>query len=97
MMTRESVLSRPQRGEWQQPQLDGPLTQRERDTFDFVRGFIESNGYAPSMREIHDSGVVSSTSVAAATLDSLEARGLLTRKFSVSRSIVLTSKGRAQE
>jgi len=56
----------------------------------FVQRFWQERGYSPTMREIADACGINSTSVIAYTLDTLEARGLLKRQLSISRSIVLT-------
>lgn len=72
------------------------LTEREVATFRFVSDYIARNGYSPTMREIVDADIASSTSVASYALDELEGQGFLTRQDFISRSIVLTDKGKLE-
>lgn len=77
------------------PQRKRPLRKTnayQTSVLSFVRSFWAEKGYSPTLREIADACDINSTSVIAYTLDALEARGLLKRQLSISRSIVLTKQ-----
>jgi len=59
---------------------------------EFVRVFILEHGYSPTIREIRDSLLVSSTSVVAYRLQKLEARGLLYHESGMARTLSVGGK-----
>jgi SOS-response transcriptional repressor LexA len=58
----------------------------------FLRGYIKSRGYAPSLQEICDHTGIRSKSTAKDVLDDLERRGRIKRDFNVARSIRMVGK-----
>ena len=69
------------------------LTERQQTILRFVRGFIEENGFSPTIREITDGCGMRTTSVTSYNLDRLAEMGLLTRQPDKARSIVLAKEG----
>ncbi|MCX6812750.1 MAG: transcriptional repressor LexA [Candidatus Berkelbacteria bacterium] len=67
-----------------------PLTKRQKEILDFIRGFITENGYAPSFREIAYYFELSSVSTIAEYISILEEKGYLTKEAMEARSIQLT-------
>ena len=67
-----------------------PLTKKQRDILDFIRHFIDSNGYAPSYREIAHYFELSSTGTVAEYISILEEKGHLTKDAMEARAIQLT-------
>lgn len=67
-----------------------PLTKRQKEILDFIRGFISENGYAPSFREIAYYFELSSVSTVAEYISILEEKGYLTKEAMEARSIQLT-------
>ncbi len=65
------------------------LTRRQKEILDFIREFIETNGYSPSMEEIAGHFRISSLNAVFKHLASLEARGYLRRDANRARSIEL--------
>lgn len=65
------------------------LTLRQRAILDFIDGFTEEHGYAPSIRDIVRGCDISSTSVVDYNLRILARGGFLRRDADVSRGIVL--------
>ena len=55
----------------------------------FVEGFLEDNGYAPTLDEIRESIGLSSKSHAGYYLDALEEKGLIERKPRTPRGLRL--------
>jgi len=55
----------------------------------FIKGFLEANGYPPSVRDISNGCSLSSSSVAQYHLHILEREGKISRKAKISRGIVL--------
>ncbi|TSC94820.1 MAG: SOS regulatory protein LexA [Candidatus Berkelbacteria bacterium Athens1014_28] len=66
------------------------LTKRQKEILDFIRSFIEENGYAPSFREIAYYFELSSVSTVAEYISILEEKGYLTKEAMEARSIQLT-------
>lgn len=67
-----------------------PLTKKQRDILEFIRNFIEDNGYAPSYREIAHYFELSSTGTVAEYINILEEKGHLTKDAMEARAIQLT-------
>jgi repressor LexA len=65
------------------------LTKRQKEILDFVTGFIEREGYSPSMEEIAAHFSFASLNAVFKHLEALEARGYLHRDANRARSIEL--------
>ena len=59
---------------------------KRRQILEFIKNYIKENGYSPSFRDIASGCSLSSTSVVAYYLDSLEEQGLVKREEFRSRS-----------
>jgi repressor LexA len=68
------------------------LTKRQKEILDFVAGFIEDNGYSPSMEEIAEHFQFSSLNAVFKHLSALESRGYLHRDSNRARSIQLSKE-----
>ena len=68
--------------------MTNQLSPPQRAILTFIAGYMRSNGYSPTMREICDGAGISSTSVASYHLVRLERKGYITRTPKLSRSIV---------
>jgi len=68
------------------------LTKKQKEVYDFVSGFIEDNGYAPSLPEIRDHFQISAISTVHEHLKDLIDKGFLKRTKNVSRSLELVGK-----
>lgn len=68
------------------------LTKKQKDVLNFIRDFVEDNGYPPSVREICIGIGVKSTSTVHGYLTRLERNGYITRESTRTRSIVLDNK-----
>lgn len=66
------------------------LTKRQKEILDFVSGFIEENGYSPSMEEIAQQFHFASLNAVFKHLSALESRGYLQRDSNRARSIQLS-------
>jgi repressor LexA len=66
------------------------LTRRQKEILDFVTGFIEQNGYSPSMEEIAGNFHFASLNAVFKHLQALESRGHLHRDSNRARSIQLS-------
>ena len=73
-----------------------PLTQRQSRMLAFIRDFTVRNSYPPTVREIAGGCDISSTSVVDYNLRHLEKQDCLTRVPGLSRSIVLTERGKSE-
>ncbi|MDE2718086.1 MAG: hypothetical protein OXI33_13895 [Chloroflexota bacterium] len=73
-----------------------PLTQRQSRMLAFIRDFTAHNSYPPTLREIAGGCNISSISVVDYNLRRLEEREYLTRLPVISRTVVLTERGRAE-
>lgn len=60
---------------------------------DFIRTFIENNGYSPSIREVCLATGISSPGSVKYRVDILKSKGLLTYDRRKSRTIRLTAEG----
>lgn len=67
-----------------------PLTRRQKEILDYIRNFIDQNGYAPSYREIAHYFEFSSTGTIAEYIGILEEKGYITREAMEARAIQLT-------
>ncbi|MFA7254358.1 MAG: transcriptional repressor LexA [Patescibacteria group bacterium] len=67
-----------------------PLTRKQKDILDYIRSFIDDNGYAPSYREIAEYFELSSTGTIAEYISILEEKGYLTKDAMEARAIQLT-------
>jgi repressor LexA len=65
------------------------LTRRQKEILDFVAGFIEREGYSPSMEEIAGHFHFASLNAVFKHLEAIEARGYLHRDANRARSIEL--------
>jgi repressor LexA len=71
------------------------LTKRQKEILDFVSGFIEINGYSPSMEEIAEHFSFASLNAVYKHLEALESRGHLHRDANRARSIQLSQSSAA--
>ena len=70
------------------------ITKRQRQVYDFIHDFVQSNGYSPSFEEIGDGLGLSSLATVHKHVTNLEKKGLLKRDYNRSRSIdVLPVRG----
>jgi len=67
------------------------LSPKQGRILQFIRKFIDSRGYPPTVRDIVGGCKISSTSVAAYNLDRLEAHGYIRRHAEISRGIEVVS------
>ncbi|OQA04210.1 MAG: LexA repressor [bacterium ADurb.Bin400] len=67
-----------------------PLTKRQKEILDYIRFFIDANGYAPSYREIAHYFEFSSTGTVAEYINILQEKGYLTKEAMDARAIQLT-------
>ena len=67
-----------------------PLTKRQSQILDFIKGFIGENDYAPSYREIAKSLMLSSVATVAEYISVLEQKGYITKQGSCARALQLT-------
>ncbi len=65
------------------------LSTKQRSMVEFIARFIRRHSYPPSVREILDGGGISSTSVVAYNLNTLEKAGYIARDKEISRGIKL--------
>ncbi len=65
-----------------------PLTKKQKRTLDYVSSFIEQHGYSPSYREIANGLKLNSVATVAQHIDSLVAKGLLTKGNNSARSLL---------
>ena len=74
------------------------ITKRQREVYDFIASFVQSNGYSPSFEEIGDGLGLSSLATVHKHISNLEKKGLLKRDYNRSRSIdVLAPRGRMKQ
>lgn len=67
-----------------------PLTKRQKEILEYLRSFIEENGYAPSFREIAYYFEFSSTGTVAEYVNILEEKGYISKDAMEARAIQLT-------
>ncbi len=63
------------------------LTKRQRQIYDFIADFVQSNGYSPSFEEIGSALGLSSLATVHKHINNLETKKLLRRDYNRSRSI----------
>jgi repressor LexA len=63
------------------------LTKRQREMYDFIAEFVQSNGYSPSFEEIGAAMGLSSLATVHKHINNLESKKLLRRDYNRSRSI----------
>jgi repressor LexA len=66
-----------------------PLTKRQKEILDYIDGFIEDRGYAPSFEEIAESFGYASLATVHEHLSNLERKGYIRKAYNESRSIEL--------
>jgi len=64
-----------------------PLTKRQKEILDFIHGFIDEHGYAPSFEEIAQAFGYSSLATVHEHLSNLERKGYIRKSYNESRSI----------
>ena len=64
-----------------------PLTKRQKEILDYITGFIEEQGYAPSFEEIAKAFGYSSLATVHEHLSNLERKGYIRKSYNESRSI----------
>lgn len=69
-----------------------PLTKRQSEILDFIRGWIEVKGFAPTQQEIATAFGFTSLSTVHEHLVHLEKAGRITRTYQEARSITLISE-----
>ena len=67
------------------------LTKRQKEILDYVSGFIEAHGYAPSFEEIAEAFGYTSLATVHEHLSNLERKGYIRKSYNESRSLELTS------
>lgn len=70
-----------------------PLTPRQREVLDWIKGFIREHGMPPTVREIGEAFGIKSSSVFD-LLKALERKGYLQRGDLGARSLILTDQKR---
>ncbi len=65
------------------------VTKRQKEILDFITGFIQQRGYAPSLQEIGSRFGLSSLATVHKHLSRLEEKGLIRRSYNRGRSIEL--------
>jgi len=71
------------------------LTQRQREIYDFVTGYVDRHGYPPTVREIGEAVGLASPSTVHAHLANLERAGYLRRDPTKPRALELVGRERA--
>lgn len=69
------------------------LTKRQREIYEFVREFLDENGYAPSLEEIAANFGLSSVATVHEHLENLQSKGFLRRDPNRSRAVELVRSG----
>ena len=64
-----------------------PLTKRQREIFEYLEGFIQQHGYAPSLEEIGRQFNLSSLATVHKHLTNLQEKGFIRRAWNRSRSV----------
>lgn len=72
-----------------------PLTKRQKEILDYIGGFIEDRGYAPSFEEIAEYFGYSSLATVHEHLSNLERKGYIRKAYNESRSIELVDRDAA--
>ena len=63
------------------------LTRRQREIYDFIRGFVEDKGYSPSLEEIGEEFGLSSVATVHKHVQHLVEKGFLRKAWNRSRSV----------
>jgi repressor LexA len=71
-----------------------PLTKRQREILDYLAGYIDKHGYAPSFEEIAEAMGYASLATVHEHLTNLERKGVIRRSFNESRGIEVVSRDR---
>lgn len=72
------------------------LTRRQREIYDFIRGFVEDRGYSPSLEEIGAHFGLSSVATVHKHVQHLVEKGLVRKSWNRSRSVEpVAAEGRA--
>lgn len=66
------------------------LTRRQKEIWDYLDVYVEGHGYAPTLEEIGAHFGLSSLATVHKHLSNLERKGLITRRWNLSRAIELT-------
>jgi repressor LexA len=69
------------------------LTKRQREIYEYIRGFLEREGYAPSLEEIGAHFGLSSVATVHKHVQNLVQKGLLRKAWNRSRSLELVGSG----
>ena len=70
-----------------------PLTQRQNEAYEFIRGYMDRHRKPPTMEEIGDALGISSTNGVYKLLRALEKKGWIEREKHAARGIQLTEEG----
>jgi len=74
------------------------LTRRQKQVYDFISNFVDTNGYSPSFEEIAEGLGLSSLATVHKHISNLEEKELLRRDYNRSRSIdLLKPRGRMKQ
>jgi len=69
-----------------------PLTKRQKEILDYINGFIDEQGYAPSFEEIAKAFGYSSLATVHEHLSNLERKGYIRKSYNESRSIEMVPR-----
>jgi repressor LexA len=72
-----------------------PLTKRQREILDYLTGYIDDHGFAPSFEEIATAMKYTSLATVHEHLTNLERKGVIRRSYNESRSIEVLTRARA--
>ena len=70
------------------------LTRRQKELLDYLRGYIEEHGYAPTLEEIGANFQLTSLATVHKHLSNLETKGIIRRTWNHSRAIELVDQPR---
>lgn len=73
------------------------LTRRQKEIWDYLDDYIASHGYAPTLEEIGAHFELSSLATVHKHLTNLERKGLIARKWNLSRAIEITPPQKASK
>ena len=71
-----------------------PLTKRQREILDYLAGYIDEHGFAPSFEEIAAAMKYTSLATVHEHLTNLERKGVIRRAYNESRSIEVLTRAR---
>ncbi len=72
--------------------MDNNLNVKEQKVYDYIKNYIQTNSYPPSIRDILTGVGFNSTSTVSTYLSKLEDKGYITRKNSKTRAIEISDK-----